>query len=87
MDNAPNKIWLQWHGDGNPDEPGEPDPADVTWCQDKINEHDIEYVRWTWRERSDAIEVAAKNLISQKGRHNTEQAYKRLVEAVNAPVF
>ena len=86
MDNAPNRIWLQWYGDGDPDEPGEPEHEGITWCQDKINDHDIEYVRWSWRERADAIEEAAKNLIAQKGRHNTEQAYKRLVEAVNGSI-
>ena len=43
--------------------------------------------RGLMRERAEAIEAAAKNLIAQKGRHNTEVAYKRLVEAVNAPVF
>lgn len=87
MREPPNRIWLQFHGDGSPDDPGEPDPADVTWCQDKINEHDVEYVRSSWIDRAEKIETAAKNLIAQKGRHNTEQAYKRLVDAVNAPIF
>lgn len=87
MSNAPDIIWLQWHGDGRPDDHGEVDNRDVTWCQDKIYEHDIEYVRCSWRERAEAIESAARNLIKQKGRHNTQEAYKRLVEAVNAPTF
>lgn len=45
---APKKIYLQWHGDADPaDYPDGPDPdqSDVTWCADKIFEHDIEYVR------------------------------------------
>lgn len=46
----PNRIWLQWHGDEAPGEDGkfhEPDPCheDVTWCQDKIFEHDVEYAK------------------------------------------
>lgn len=34
------------------------------------------------KERANSIESAAQNLIEQKGRHNTELAYKRLVEAL-----
>ena len=33
-------------------------------------------------ERLRKIEAAAKNLIAQKGRHNTEQAYRKLEEAM-----
>lgn len=39
---APERIYLQWHGDGEPDE--EP-PVEVSWCEDKIFTHDVEYVR------------------------------------------
>lgn len=41
----PEKIWVQWYGEGHPDEGVLPvtDEA-VTWCVDKINEHDICYV-------------------------------------------
>ena len=34
----PNEIWLQW------DEAGSVPIAEVSWCQDKINESDIRYV-------------------------------------------
>ena len=43
---------------------------------------------WTsceWREeiaRLRKIEAAAKNLVAQKGRHHTEQAYQRLAALV-----
>lgn len=41
----PNPLWLQWYGDGNPEIDGEPEnDNDVTWCRDKIFDHDIEYV-------------------------------------------
>ena len=33
-------------------------------------------------ERLHKIEAAAKNLTAQKGRHNTEQAYRKLEEAM-----
>lgn len=44
---APEKIYLQWHGDADPaDYPDdEPRGDDVTWCRDKIFDHDIAYVR------------------------------------------
>lgn len=45
---APDRIWLQYHGDEDPahwpDGP-EPDLAEVTWCWEPIYEHDICYVR------------------------------------------
>lgn len=48
----PAVIWLQWHGDERPDEDGEftepdPDHNDVTWCQNKVFDGDVEYVRST----------------------------------------
>lgn len=36
-------------------------------------------------ERLREIELAAKNLIAQKGRHNTETAYKRLSDLLVTP--
>lgn len=44
----PEVIYLQYHGDGNPDDEGTVRDCDVTWCRDKIFEHDLEYVR-AWR--------------------------------------
>jgi hypothetical protein len=43
--NEPDVIYLQFHGDGNPDDEGTVRDADVTWCRDQIFEHDIKYVR------------------------------------------
>ena len=42
---APERIWLQWHGDGDPDDPGEVYIGEVTWQDERIFDHDIEYVR------------------------------------------
>jgi len=35
------RIWVQWFGEG---EPSEGIYEAVTWCVDKINEHDVCYV-------------------------------------------
>lgn len=43
--NPPDKIYLQWHGSGDPEDGGPVDTADVTWCVDEIYTHDIPYVR------------------------------------------
>jgi len=41
----PEKVWIQWYGDGDPTDPLDPmTDEDVTWCVDKINEHDVAYV-------------------------------------------
>lgn len=41
----PEKVWIQWYGDGDPTDPLDPmTDEDVTWCVDKINEHDVCYV-------------------------------------------
>jgi hypothetical protein len=42
---APLSLWLQWHGDGSPDDDGHVAESDVTWCREKVFEHDVEYVR------------------------------------------
>lgn len=44
MREPPKRIWLQYYGDG--DELIEnPSSEDTTWCEDQINNHDVEYVR------------------------------------------
>ena len=45
MSEAPERIWLQWFGDSDPDDPGEVYIDDVTWQDERIFDHDIEYVR------------------------------------------
>jgi len=41
---VPLNLWLQWHGDGNPEDDGEVCESEVTWCREKIFDHDVEYV-------------------------------------------
>jgi len=59
---SPSSIYLQWYGD---DEPSDFDdgtePADVTWAQEKVWDHDVRYVRWDLVERllSDVMRIHA----------------------------
>lgn len=57
-DDAPPLIWLQWHGDADPDEPGHPE--EITWCQDRIFSYDIPYVR---------VDVPNTELVDDADRH------------------
>ena len=44
----PDRIYIQWYGEGHPDEFNadfELPCDEITWCKDKIFDHDIEYVR------------------------------------------
>ena len=41
---APLNLWLQWHGDGDPDDESEVCEGEVTWGRDKIFDADLEYV-------------------------------------------
>ena len=56
MSEAPERIWLQWHGDGDP---GEVYVDEVTWCLDHIFDGDIEYVR---KDRADALAEALETI-------------------------
>lgn len=44
MDKIPERIWLQVYGDEVPERGLPPDDWEVTWCEDKINDSDVEYV-------------------------------------------
>lgn len=41
---VPERIWLQWYGEGSPDDLGEVSIADVTWERERIFKHDVEFV-------------------------------------------
>ena len=44
MKDAPEAIWLQWDGDGEPD--GSPVAvSEVTWATEKVFEHDEQYLK------------------------------------------
>ena len=46
MKNVPKKIYLQIGEDADLEEDfNELSNEDITWCKDKINDNDIEYVR------------------------------------------
>jgi len=41
---TPQEIWLQWHGDGDPDIGDSISETDVTWSREKIYQADIKYI-------------------------------------------
>lgn len=43
-DGAPPEIWLQLHGDQEPDGTPADYTADVSWCWHQVHEHDVRYV-------------------------------------------
>jgi hypothetical protein len=45
MSAIPDKIYLQWHGDSEPNDSSAVDPMDVTWSQDRVFPSDIEYIK------------------------------------------
>ena len=61
MSEAPERIWLQWFGDSDPDDPGEVYIDDVTWQDERIFDHDVEYVRADKADAlAEAVELAEK---------------------------
>ena len=54
----PPKIWLQWDGDGEPSSMPIHERGEICWCEDKINNGDIEYIRADQHENS----VVARDL-------------------------
>ena len=74
---APDKIYLQVDPEG---ESADDSVEGVTWCQDKINDNDVEYIRTDLINASqsdsagDALSVVATNLKKTVG---------ELQEAVN----
>lgn len=64
----PEKIYLQWYGDGEPDEPGEVSVHDVTWHKDKVFKHDIEYVREYRIAELEAENTRLRKAIDERGK-------------------
>jgi hypothetical protein len=80
MKTAPSHIWLQYpNKDSMSEWYGE-----ITWCEDQQNDDDIGFVRadlfFGSVKKLNELLAAIENLHKQKGRHNTEIAYKRLIE-------
>lgn len=42
---TPEKIYLQWPDQEPPEGSSELDPVYITWCQDRIETSDVEYIR------------------------------------------
>lgn len=41
---VPLNLWLQWNGDGDPEDSGDVAESEVTWSREKIFDADVEYV-------------------------------------------
>ena len=61
FDESPERIWLQLHGDAEPEYPVS-SSEEITWCWERIFEQDVEYVRADIAERmvTDAREICAR---------------------------
>lgn len=55
----PERIYLQWYGEGSPQDAGKIDENDVCWSADRAFKHDIVYVRLSRRPRKTAQPAAA----------------------------
>ena len=66
MSNVPERIWLQWHGDGDP---GEVYVDEVTWAAERIFDCDIEYVR---KDKADALAEALGQVLKIYDAHFIE---------------
>lgn len=42
---APERVWLQYFGDAEPEHDARISHSDVSWCAEKVFDHDIEYIR------------------------------------------
>ena len=82
--------WRRGEEDWAADERG-PDPKElgelIDGAADRLEvlerEHQQFFERWhSERRKREALQHAAENLVAQKGRHNTEIAYKRLAEVL-----
>lgn len=71
MKQIPSKIYLQVHGDASLEEIDDLEKYDewseVTWCEDKIYDTDIEYSRVIHQEEPLALEQAANEYAEKHG--------------------
>lgn len=63
MSKAPERIFLQWPEDG---EPPPYSTEGVTWCEDQIEETDVEYVRVEYARRTSNEEIVSGQELSVK---------------------
>jgi hypothetical protein len=82
--------WRRGEEDWSPDERG-PCPKELGELIDGVadrlevleREHQEFFDRWhEERRKREALQRAVENLVAKKGRHNTEIAYKRLVDVL-----
>jgi hypothetical protein len=67
---APERIYLQWDGDGDLDyDHNPPEFAGVTWAAERVFDGDIEYVR---KDKADALAEALEQVLSIYDAHIIE---------------
>ena len=62
MKELPKRIWLQVEEDGEPFDEGE-----VTWCQDKINSSDVEYIKLSEIKEGEINKAISDHVSARKG--------------------
>lgn len=45
LPSPPQTIWLQWNGEAEPEPDTPVDAENVSWCAQKVFDHDVEYTR------------------------------------------
>lgn len=73
MNHPPAKLWLQWNGDGDPEDTSPVDEECVTWAGDKIFASDVCYIR------ADVAASMGCGLIAKV----TEQSIKEALEVAD----
>jgi hypothetical protein len=58
----------------------------VTWCRDKINDDDVEYLRSDLYDYFKKIEKSATDFVNSKGRYNSEIRMKELINLIKSKV-
>lgn len=66
----PASLWLQWHGDGDPEDTAPVDEHEVTWSREKVFPGDLEYV----------LASPLRELVTME--HESKEAFIQRVRAV-----
>jgi hypothetical protein len=74
---TPEKIYLQWPDQEPPEGSSEIDPAYITWCQDRIEDHDVKYVRSDLIESALAENKRLRDALLRQIEHDKYVSYER----------
>lgn len=80
---TPKTIYLQWFGEDGPELCGTPVNGEVSWCEDKVFEHDVKYLRAD--ETDQQVAALEAQLATEKERADSNFAsYERVKESLSA---